>query len=106
MPRHSTNIRRTTPASIEPRPINRNCPSDISVTRRKVSRHNAGATKGKTPSMTSINAKAVSNELATARARLRKPAAYFCGLLFLKYLKNSELGSSTMTSLLFLKLCR
>src|SRR5450759_21531 len=35
-----------------------------------------------------------------------RPRRYLDGLLFLKYLKNSELGSSTNTSLLFLKLCR
>jgi hypothetical protein len=106
MPPHRTNTSMTTPASIDARPIKRNWPSDISVTRRKVSRHNAGATKGKTPSITSISARAVSNEVATTGTRLRNPAAYFCGLLFLRYLKNSEFGSSTMTSLLFLKLWR
>jgi hypothetical protein len=93
------------PASMEPSPIKRICPSDISVTRRKVSRHKPGATNGNTPSITSISANAVSSVLTTT-VPIVQPARYFCGLLFLKYLKNSELGSSTSTSLLFLKLWR
>ena len=106
IPHHTNRVSKTRPQSIEPRPMKRNWPSDISVTRRKVSRHSAGATNGRMPSITSINANAASNVLTTARARLRNLAAYFCDLLFLKYLKNSEFGSSTSTSLLLLKLWR
>jgi len=82
------------PPNIENSPMKRNCPSDISVILRKVSRHTEGAKKGKTPSITSINATAANRFDSTV------------GLDYLpgdfKYLKNSELGSSTITSLLFL----
>ena len=89
---------------MDPSPMKRIWPSDISVTRRKVSRHRPGATNGNMPSITSIRAKAVSSVLITVGPQVQ-PLRYFCGLLFLRYLKNSELGSSTSTSLLFLKLC-
>ena len=46
------------PPNIEVSPMKRNCPSDISVILRKVSRQMPGARKGKTPSSTSISAKA------------------------------------------------
>src|SRR5215831_16398604 len=52
--------RSSSPASIEVRPMNRICPSDISVSRRNVSRHSAGSRNGSTPSMMSISANAVS----------------------------------------------
>ncbi len=68
--------------------------------RLKVSRHRRGARNGSTPSMTSIKASAVKNHLPTRQAGLH----YLPGLLFFRYLKNSEFGSSTSTSLLLLKL--
>src|SRR5262245_44073203 len=40
--------------------MKRICPSDISVRRRKVSRHRPGSRNGSTPSMMSISANAVS----------------------------------------------
>jgi hypothetical protein len=86
------------PQTMEKSPINLNWPSDISVMRRKVSRHTPGAQNGMTPSMISMSASPVSRYLPTRRPAPR----YFDGLLFLKYLKNSEFGSSTSTSLLVL----
>lgn len=100
-------IRNTaSPASIEPKPTNRICPSVMSVTRRNASRHTRGATKGNTPSMTSIKASAATSVSPTSHDPFAIREAYFCGLLFFRYPKNSELGSRTKMSLLFLKLCR
>jgi len=76
------------------RPMKRICPSVISVSRRKVSRHSVGTRNGSTPSMTSISAKAVRRVLPTA-------ADYFVPAALppdFRYLKNSELGSTTITS--------
>ena len=79
--------------------MKRICPSLISVNRRKVSRHSAGTRNGSTPSITSISANAVSSVLL-------KTAGYFAALPpDFRYLKNSEFGSSTSTSLLLRKLC-
>lgn len=106
MPLQRISMSSSTPASIEVKPMKRNCPSDNSVTRRKVSRHTVGATNGRMPSITSIRARAVNSELPTMHDLPQNAAAYFCGLLFLKYLKNSEFGSSTITSPLLRKLWR
>ena len=85
---------------MEASPINLTWPSDISVIRRKVSRHRPGARNGSTPSIINISASAISRYFPTRRAA----PPYFDGLLFFRYLKNSEFGSSTRTSLLLLKL--
>ena len=60
------------------------------------------AMKGSKPSMTSIKAKASNRVFNIARRGQRHLPL---PLLF-RYLKNSELGSSTIRSLLFLKLPR
>ena len=92
--------------------MKRICPSLISVSRRKVSRHNVGTRKGSKPSMMSISASAVSRmfpivvyDRRTA-LRLRVATRYRGGLPLpdLRYLKNSEEGSSTSTSFLPRKL--
>lgn len=91
-------------------------PSLISVRRLKVSRQRLGTRNGSTPSITSISAIAVMSVLLTPLPGARAPASdslalapaprYFPALPpDLRYLKKSELGSSTSTSFLFLKLC-
>ena len=65
---------------------------------RIVSRHSLGATKGITPSQTSMRANAASKSSPTED--------YLPLLGFFRYLKKSELGSSSMTSPLLLKLWR
>ncbi len=80
---------------MEDSPTKRNCPSDISVILRKVSRQTAGARKGIIPSITSISATAANRLISTAMLD------YLPGDF--RYLKNSELGSSTIMSPLFLK---
>ena len=83
---------------MEENPINRICPSDKLINLRKVSRHAEGVIKGKTPSNTSISPRAV-NKLCVTQYPI-----YLAALpVPLKYLKNSELGSSTNTSLLLFK---
>lgn len=75
-------------------PTKRNWPSFSSIMRLKVSRHACGATSGSTPSSTSIKPKAVINVVV-------KPIPY-CYLRPVEsrmYLKKSELGSNTSTSL-------
>ncbi|TCV87390.1 hypothetical protein EDC63_10559 [Sulfurirhabdus autotrophica] len=84
---------------MEAKPKKRNCPSDISVILRKLSRHKPGTSEGKTPSSTSKSANAVSKSLEDTNYLPVLPG-------FFKYLKNSEVGSSIITSLLFLKLWR
>ncbi len=96
--------------------MNRNCPSLNSVMRRKVSRHTAGSRKGSAPSSTSIRAKAANKvSLMPQPVRLtgepgdRESTRDHLPPVLppdLKYLKNSEFGSSTSTSFLFLKLAR
>jgi hypothetical protein len=90
------------PMIIEVRPMKRNWPSANSVARRKVSRQTVGAMKGKSPSITSINAK------ASNRVDMNIPVAYLPPPLvpFLRYLKKSALGSTTSRSFLLLKLWR
>jgi hypothetical protein len=107
---------RRSPATIELSPTKRICPSLISVRRLKVSRQRWGTRNGSTPSITSISATAVNKVLPTGaycvKRHVRFRAARGATTYFpplppdLKYLKNSEFGSSTITSFLLLKLCR
>src|SRR5882724_8426660 len=55
--------RSSRPTMMEERPTKRIWPSVICVMRRNVSRQSVGATKGSTPSSTSISAKAMRNKL-------------------------------------------
>lgn len=82
------------PAAMDTRPAKRICPSFISIRALKASRQSFGATKGRTPSITSISATPARSTSATA------PVPYFPRLGFFRYLKKSELGSRTITSLL------
>ena len=89
----------TRPITMDVRPMKRIWPSFISVTRRKVSRYTRGAMNGSSPSMTSMRANASNNDDVIG------PEPYFLAspprpALF-KYLKNSELGSTTIRSCLF-----
>ncbi len=79
---------------MDARPAKRICPSFISVSDLKVSRHSLGARNGRMPSITSMSAKPANSTSVTARQ------PYFPRPGFFRYLKNSELGSSTITSLL------
>jgi len=89
--------------------MKRNWPSSISISLRKVSRQAPGARNGSSPSTTSISATAVSRLSVTeytapaAAPRRHLPAGRPPERM---YLKNSEFGSSTSTSLRFLKLAR
>jgi hypothetical protein len=88
-------------------PKKRICPSDMRVMRLNVSRHCFGKKNGMMPSKSSINPSAMVHELFTAN-----PCHFFGlvaaapGPVLLKYLKNSEFGSTTNTSLRVLKLPR
>ena len=79
-------------------PAKRSCPSESSNNFWNASRHKPGNMNGMMPSMTSIKAKPVSQKFSMA-------LVYFPDLLvLLRYLKNEELGSITITSLLLVKL--
>jgi len=100
---------------IDTMPTKRSCPSVSSTSLRKLSRHSCGAAKGSRPSTTSTSANAVSSESPTRfpgaadvarRAGWRYFGAFAPGAAppeFFQYLKNSEVGSSTITSFLPLK---
>ena len=93
--------------------MKRICPSESSPMRRNVSRHNAGATNGRSPSTISTMASAAQSESTSAAgARTgyggRAGRRYLAGARgavprpepdWLKYLKNSPEGSSTIMSL-------
>jgi hypothetical protein len=85
------------PPAMEAKPTKRNCPSLSSIMRWNVWRHARGASKGKAPSSTSIRPKAISSGLSKT---------YFLPPASRMYLKNSESGCNTSTSLLLLKLLR
>ena len=96
--------------TMEIRPMKRSCPSERSVSRLNASRQARGATSGRNPSSTSTSAHAARNVSGTA-VLLRNPTdRYFARARgaplapppdCFRYWKNSELGSSTMMSLLF-----
>jgi hypothetical protein len=82
------------------------CPSDKRAMRLKVSRHYLGNRNGLMPLNRSISPGATVNQSFITRPH------HFLGLAVgpaptpLKYLKNSEFGSSTIMSLRLLKLAR
>ena len=87
-------------------PMKRICPSLMRVARSNTPRHCGGLMNGSSPSMTSISANAPSN-------RSQNPAAATVYFLLLAVdaaprmaLKNSLLGSKTITSDLLRKLAR
>ena len=91
------------------RPMNRICPSLSCVAFSNTARHFGGLTKGSMPSTTSINANAPTSRSQNDDA----DKAYFLGAGVpaaapppRMALKNSLLGSTTITSVLFRKLAR
>lgn len=87
---------------MEARPTNRNWPSFSEIMRWKVCLHNCGDRNGSAPSNTSTKANAIIKEVPNIYfPRLPVPP-----LAFLRYLKNSESGCNTNTSVLLLKLFR
>jgi len=93
--------------------MKRSWPSVNAMSRWNVSRQRRGATNGRRPSITRINASAIQSEFpiasSTAVPAARWRAVYLAGggsfdarpdPYCLKYWKNSALGSSTSTSLL------
>jgi len=88
-------------------PKNRICPSLICMICVNMRRHPPGAMKGNRPSMTSTRAKAAQNvSLSTVCAGCGYFLAGVAGAMLLprNALKNSDDGSTTMTSLFLLKL--
>ncbi len=92
----------TRPMSIEVRPMKAQLAIGQLGDAAKGLTPDRGATKGNSPSITSISAK------ASNRVDMNIPVAYLPLPLvpFLRYLKKSELGSTTSRSLLLLKLWR
>ncbi len=98
------------------RPTNRNWPSVNCVARSNMQRQLPGLNSGIRPSNTSINASAPSQRSDTAQSDGTQPATLPAhGCQAARYLlppplrmalKKSLLGSTTITSLLFLKLAR
>ena len=76
----------------------RNCPSLSVIILRKVSRHKFGASSGNMPSSTNMS--------AIAARKLSPFTTYLPEFGDFMYLKKALFGSSTITSLLLLKLWR
>ena len=88
-------------------PTMRSCPSFKFAARFIVSRHTFGAINGSKPSITRTRQRAAKKSMVVERAvrgfhRARFKKSYFAFAPFFKNLKKSALGSSTITSLLFL----
>jgi len=91
------------PIKSEMSPMKRSCPSVSSVSRRNAWRQVSGASSGNSPSSTSSSPHAARKLSATLFVLAYLAPARGAGLPApdcLKYWKNSEFGSSTITSLL------
>lgn len=91
----------SSPSAMQMSPTMRSWPSLNCATLVTVSRHAFGARNGISPSTTSTKQSAASMSMKRSSTRDYLPRPPLC----FKNLKKSALGSSTMTSLLFLNDC-